>query len=63
MDGRDIYQDLGGMATLENGANIPFEFIEGQQPHQDKEFLSQEVSALLGVNCVWVRGPDWIQHG
>jgi hypothetical protein len=63
VDGRDIYQDFGGMPTFEKGANIPFEFIDGQQPHQDKEFLSREISALLMVDCVWVRVQDWIQQG
>jgi hypothetical protein len=63
VDGRDIYQDLRGSATLKDGSNIPFEFIDGQQPHEDKEFLASEVSSLLGVDCVWVRAPDWIQEG
>jgi hypothetical protein len=52
---------LRGIATLENGANMPLEFIDGQHPHEDKEFLSQEVRNLLGVDRVWVRGPDWIE--
>jgi hypothetical protein len=62
VDGRHIYQDLRGTATLKDGANMPVEFIDGQHPHEDKEFLAQEASTLLGVDCVWVRGPDWIQE-
>jgi hypothetical protein len=63
VDGRDVYQDLRGSATLKADSNIPFEFIEGQLPREDKEFLAREVSDLLGVDCVWVRAPDWIQEG
>jgi hypothetical protein len=48
---------------LKDGANMPIEFIDGQHHLEDKELLSQEVSNLLGVDCVWVRGPDWIQQG
>ena len=59
----DVYQDLGGSATLKDGSNIPFEYIDGQHPNEDKEFLASEVGFLLGVDCVWVRGPDWIQEG
>jgi hypothetical protein len=59
VDGRDVYQDLRGIATFEEGPNVPFEFIEGQHPRADKEFLAGEISDLLGVECVWVRGPDW----
>jgi hypothetical protein len=61
--GRDIYKDLRGMATLKEGSNMPFEFIDGQHPFENKEALAIEVSSLLGANCVWQRGPDWIQEG
>ena len=57
-DGRDVFQDLLGNATFENGPNTRFEFIEGQHPREDKEALASEVSDLLGIECVWVRGPD-----
>jgi hypothetical protein len=61
-DGREIYRDLRGIATFEDGPNIPYEFIEGQHPRADKEFLAEEISDFLGVECVWVRGPDWISE-
>jgi hypothetical protein len=63
VDGRDIYKDLRGMATFKEGSNMAFEFIDGQHPFENKEALAIEVSSLLGVDCVWMRGPDWIQEG
>jgi hypothetical protein len=47
---------------LKRVQTLPFEFIEGQHPRADKEFLAGEISDLLGVECVWVRGPDWIEE-
>jgi hypothetical protein len=63
VDGRDIYKDLRGIATLKQGSNMPFEFIDGQHSFENKQALAIEVSSLLGVDCVWERGPDWIQEG
>ncbi len=51
------------MATLKEGSNMPFEFIDGQHPFENKEALAIEVSSFLGVDCVWMRSPDWIQKG
>jgi hypothetical protein len=60
-DGREVLRDLRGHATLEDGSNIRYEFIEGQHPWEDKEALASEVGDLLGIECVWVRGPDWTE--
>ena len=44
VDGRDIYKDLRGMATFKEGSNMPFEFIDGQHPFENKQALAIEVS-------------------
>jgi hypothetical protein len=56
-----VLRDLRGNATLKDASTIRFEFIEGQHPQEDKEALASEVSDLLGIECVWVRGPDWTE--
>jgi Holliday junction resolvasome RuvABC ATP-dependent DNA helicase subunit len=59
-DGRAVYQDFRGNATLEEGPNIPFVFIEGEQAH-GKQALADVVASELGTECVWEPGPDWTQ--
>ena len=60
IDGRPVYQDFRGNATLEVESNITFEFIEGQRA-QGKQALADIVGSELGAECVWVQGPDWTQ--
>jgi len=57
-DGRNVYKDPDGNATLAGGANRGFEFIEGQHPGEDMAALAQKASNFLGVQCVWGPGPD-----
>jgi hypothetical protein len=59
-DGRAVYQDFRGNATFEDGPNIPFVFIEGDQAH-GKESLADVVGNELGAQCVWEEAPDWTQ--
>jgi hypothetical protein len=58
-DGREVFKDIRGSVTLESGSNMPFGFIEGQHPHENKEFLAEDASEVLGIECVWHPGPDW----
>ena len=59
-DGRTIYQDFRGNATFEDGKNIPFAFIEGEQAH-GKQSLADVIGKELGAVCVWEQGPEWTQ--
>jgi hypothetical protein len=66
-DGRHVFTDpncamLESGATLEGSQNTrSLEFREAQHPDDDKDALAKKVSAKLGVECVWKRGPDWSQ--
>ena len=58
LDGRTVYLDAHERPTFKYNSNTPFEFIEGQWPDWDKEFLAKKVGSELGTECVWLQGPN-----
>jgi hypothetical protein len=62
LDGEGIYRD-GNQYSIESisTSGVGVEFVEDEHPRDDKELLRKKISQELGVECQWVKGPDWAE--
>jgi hypothetical protein len=59
VDGKQVYKDKSGNYNLQDGVAV--EFVEGEHPGDDKEVFRKKIIERLGVDCVWVKGPNWTE--
>jgi hypothetical protein len=60
IDDAPVYTDGRGNYSLKAGG-VGVEFIEDQNPRDDKEILRKRISQRLGVECKWIKGPGWTE--